>query len=149
MASSATGNATSTQRSPRSTKRIMERATSVANAMEMLAAVAGLFGRNYSAMLEDALRPALPMAMCTIYEPRFPDARRRRVASTALTVLNDRLTREAFSRGLTLIDLRVICNDDEDFTNSIEPSTRGGAKIAAAIARFVTGIPSSGVVAKV
>ncbi len=85
-----------------------ERTTSVANAMEMLATVGGLFGRNYSAMLEEAIKPALPIAICTIYEPRFPEPRRRRVATTALTVLNDRITREAFSRGLTLIDLRVI-----------------------------------------
>jgi hypothetical protein len=34
-----------------------ERATSVASAMEMLAVVGGLFGRSYSAMLEEALKP--------------------------------------------------------------------------------------------
>jgi hypothetical protein len=36
-------------------------------------------------------------------------------------------------RGLPLIDLRLICNDDADFANPIEPSVQGGAKIAAAI----------------
>jgi hypothetical protein len=125
-----------------------ESATSVANAMEMLAEVGDLFGRNYSAMLEDALKPALATAICTIYEPRFPEPRRR-VAATALTVLNDRITREAFSKGLTLIDLRVICDDDEDFANPIEPSARGGAKIAAAIVRFLSGDPSAGVIGKI
>lgn len=125
-----------------------ERAASVSNAVEMLAAVADLFGRNYSAMLDDAVKYRLPVAVCTIYEPRFPEPRRRRVAAAGLTLLNDRVTREAFSRGLTLIDLRVICDHDEDFTNSIEPSARGGAKIAAAVVRFANGASSSAVIAK-
>lgn len=125
-----------------------ERATSVANAMEKIAIVADLFGRNYSAMLEEALKPALPIAICTIYEPRYPEPRQRTVAVTALAVLNDRITREAFSRSLTMIDLRVICDRDEDFANPIEPSARGGAKIAAAIVRFASGEQSSGVIGK-
>jgi hypothetical protein len=66
----------------------------------------------------------------TIYEPRFPEAPRRKLAATALTLLNDKITRQAFARGLTLIDLRLICDEDADFANPIEPSARGGAKIA-------------------
>jgi hypothetical protein len=48
-------------------------------------------------------------------------------------------TRQAFARGLTLIDLRLICNEDADFANPIEPSARGGAKIAQAISKFAGG----------
>ena len=54
-------------------------------------------------------------------------------------LFNDCITREAFAGGLSLIDLRLICDRDEDFANPIEPSVRGGAKIAAAIAALVTG----------
>ena len=126
-----------------------ERATSVADALEKLAAIADRFSGDYSAMLGRALAGALPTAVCTIYEPRFPQPARRRVAATALTLLNDRITREAFSRGLTLIDLRLICDRDEDFANEIEPSARGGAKIARAIAGFASGAsPSAAVVGK-
>jgi hypothetical protein len=85
-----------------------ERATSVADALEKLAAIGDRFSGDYSAMLVRALAGALPTAVCTIYEPRFSQSARRRVAATALTLLNDRITREAFSRGLTLIDLRLI-----------------------------------------
>ena len=56
---------------------------------------------------------------------------------TALTVFNDCITREAFARGLPLIDLRLLCDQKEDYANPIEPSVRGGEKIAAAIARLV------------
>ena len=49
-------------------------------------------------------------------------------------MFNDRITRAAFARDLPVIDLRLICDQDEDYANPIEPSVRGGEKIAAAIA---------------
>jgi hypothetical protein len=90
-------------------------------------------------MLTEVSRVGLPTAVCTIYEPRFPEAPRRKLAATALTLLNDKITRQAFARGLALIDLRLICDDDADFANPIEPSARGGAKIAQAISKFAGG----------
>jgi hypothetical protein len=35
--------------------------------------------------------------------------------------------------------LRLICDEDADFANPIEPSARGGAKIAQAISKFAGG----------
>jgi hypothetical protein len=128
---------------------LQEAADSVADAIEKLAAVRESFQRAYAAMLEHALTRGLPTAVCTIYEPRYPEPRLRRAASTALTLLNDAITREAFARGATLIDLRLVCDRDEDFANPVEPSARGGAKIARAIAGFVRETkPSSAVIAK-
>jgi hypothetical protein len=125
-----------------------ERAASVDAALQRLADVRDDFWRNYAAMLQNVLRHNLPTAVCTIYEPRFPEARRRRAAATALTLLNDCVTREAFSKGLTLLDLRLICDEEEDFANPIEPSARGGAKIASAIAAFASNaVPSAKVIA--
>jgi hypothetical protein len=123
-----------------------EQANSVAGALEKLAGVREAFHAAYATMLDRATLPQLPTAVCTIYEPRYPERERRRLAATALMLLNDAITREAFSRGLTLIDLRLICNRDDDFANPIEPSHRGGAKIADAIARFVRGEAQSNVV---
>jgi hypothetical protein len=42
-------------------------------------------------------------------------------AATALTPLNDAITREAFPRSIDCIDLRILCDDDRDFANPIEP----------------------------
>jgi hypothetical protein len=114
-----------------------ERAGSVAEALEKLSDIGEDFGRQYEAMLTDVRRVNLPTAVCTIYDARFPDPRRRRLAATALTILNDRITRAAFAQSLPLIDLRLVCDDDEDFANPIEPSVRGGEKIAASIAALV------------
>jgi hypothetical protein len=61
------------------------------------------------------------------------------VAVAGLTLFNDVITREAFGRGLPLVDLRLVCGEDADYANPIEPSARGGAKIAGAIAALVAG----------
>jgi lysophospholipase L1-like esterase len=129
-----------------------ESARSMADALDRLARIQDQFAHDYAAMLSGVLAQGLPTAICTIYDPRFPDPRRRRLAATGLTIFNDYITREAFAHGLPLIDLRLICDRDEDFANPIEPSVRGGAKIAAAIAALVTeqgGTQSSEVFARV
>jgi hypothetical protein len=108
-------------------------AQSVAQAISSLASIRETFDENYRTMLDVVLRLELPTALCTIYDGRLPDPQRRRLAVTALCAINDCITRQAFSHGLPLLDLRLICNEDDDYANPIEPSVRGGAKIAAAI----------------
>jgi len=110
---------------------------SVAEALGLLADARERFQTAYGAMLDVVLAAARPTALCTIYDPRYPDAQRRRLITTALALLNDVITREAFTRGLSLIDLRVLCNEDVDFANPIEPSVQGGQKIADAIVAFL------------
>jgi lysophospholipase L1-like esterase len=112
---------------------------SVADTLLKLADVQQAFRAEYSGMIETVLRARLPTAICTIYDPRYPDPIQRRVATTALAVINDGILREAVSRGLPIIDLRLICGEDADFANPIEPSVQGGGKIAGAIAALVTG----------
>jgi hypothetical protein len=116
-----------------------EPARSVAEGLARIAAVREGFARDYGAMLDAVLRRGLPTAVCTIYDPRFDEPGRRRVAVVALAALNDAITRAAFARGLALIDLRLVCGRDEDFAGPTGPSVRGGAKIAAAIAGWATG----------
>jgi hypothetical protein len=113
-------------------------ARSIAEALSVLARAAADFEREYQLMLDDLLGRRLPTAVCAIYNPRFGDARMQELAVTALCIFNDAIIRAAFARGLPLIDLRLICDDERDYANPIEPSARGGAKIAAAIKRAVT-----------
>lgn len=110
---------------------------SVAEAIGALADVQQHFQAQYAAMLEAVLERRRPTAICTIYDPRYPDPVRRRAASAALALINDVVTRQTFARGLALLDLRLLCGDDADFANPIEPSARGGEKIAAAIASYL------------
>ena len=55
----------------------------------------------------------------------------------AETVFNDIITYEIFKRKIPLIDLRVLCDDDKDFANPIEPSYIGGMKIAKTINKII------------
>lgn len=110
----------------------------VAEAVSLLAAAQERFAQNYVEMLRTVLALELPTAICTIYDTPST-APNHRVIRSALALFNDIITRAAFSEGLPLIDLRLICSEDDDYANPIEPSAKGGAKIAGAIARLVTG----------
>ena len=111
---------------------------SVAETLMMLADIQQEFRAEYVRTIEAVLRRQLSSAFCTIYDPRYADPVQRRVATTALAVLNDSIVREVVARSLPLIDLRVICSEDADFANPIEPSVQGGAKIASAIASLLS-----------
>jgi GDSL-like Lipase/Acylhydrolase family len=116
---------------------LAERAGSMAEALDRLRAISTYFEREYGALLETVVARRLPTAVCTIYYPRYPEPVRQRLAVQALAVPNDVILRHAFARGLPVLDLRLICDRDEDYANPIEPSSVGGAKIADAIVRLL------------
>ena len=118
---------------------LTESARSVAEVMTRIADIRDSFARSYRKMLDLVVAYRLPTALCTIYDAQFPNPEEQRHVVTALSVFNDVITREAFSRRLALIDLRLICNKPEDYANPIEPSAKGGDKIANAIVQVVAG----------
>lgn len=65
-----------------------------------------------------------------------PSAPGRNLIEAALCLFNDAIARAALSRRAALINLRLICSEDADYANAIEPSSQGGRKIARAIASF-------------
>jgi len=117
---------------------IEEKARSVAEVLDKLAKIKATFKKDYGAMLDSVVARKLPVAVCTIYEARYDDPTARKIAGAGLTIFNDVIMREAFARGVPVIDLRLIFDDDADYANDIEPSVKGGAKIAKAIATLVT-----------
>jgi hypothetical protein len=111
---------------------------SIADALDDLDDIRDDFAASYRKMLDGVLAKNLPTAISTIYDTRYSDADRAGVANTALAVYNDVITREAFARGLPLLDLRLILSEQADYANPIEPSAKGGEKIARAIATLLT-----------
>jgi hypothetical protein len=109
----------------------------VAEALSLLETAQSRFARDYEAMAGAVAAAGLPAAFCTVYDtpPSLPD---QRIVRTALALFNDVVSRAAFARGSGLIDLRLICDEDEDYANPIEPSVRGGDKIASAIAAWAS-----------
>ncbi len=112
-------------------------ARSTAEALLRLTNIAEEFERRYHDMLAQVLARELPTAICTIYYPRFPDAALQRISVTGLAVFNDCIIRAAFTYGIPLLDLRLVCTEEGDYANPIEPSARGGEKIAKAIVELV------------
>ena len=115
-----------------------EAARSVGEGAAKLAEVRERFRQDYGAMLGAVLGRGLPTALCTIYDPRFTDPLRQRLGVTGLALFNDVILRAAFAQGLPALDLRLICDEDADFANPIEPSGQGGGKIAAAVVRLLS-----------
>jgi hypothetical protein len=114
-----------------------EGAANLAAALERLSDVAAEFRQGYRAMLASLEQRDLPTAISTIYDPRFPNYRLQRLATAALALFNNVILREAAERGWPVLDMRLICNEDRDYANPIEPSVSGGEKIAWTIARLV------------
>lgn len=111
-------------------------ARSVGEALGKLDLITETFRLNYSDMLKVLLEKHAKLVVCTIYNsiPEVP-----KEALKALSLFNDVILEEAFKRKLAVIDLRIICNLKEDYSevSPIEPSHRGGIKIVNAIKKVL------------
>src|SRR5215475_283102 len=116
---------------------LQQKVASSAEVLNKLADIAGEFEYRYREMLQSVLGLKKPTAVCTIYYPRIPELFTQKIAVAALATFNDVIIRQAFLAGVPLIDLRLVCDEDSDYANEIEPSEKGGGKIAGAIARLV------------
>jgi hypothetical protein len=113
-----------------------EAACTVGEALSLVHDVGTRFGESYRAMLQVLGAAGKPAAVCTVYDA-IPGL--DRAAKAALAGFNDVILREAFLAGLPVIDLRLICDQQSDYSDvsPIEPSMVGGAKIARVIAEIV------------
>jgi lysophospholipase L1-like esterase len=111
-------------------------ASSSAQVLGWLDDAARAFERRYRQMLATVLARGLPVTLCTIYNGNLgPPAQRR--ATVALAVFNDVIVQAATEHRLPVIELRQVCTSPLDYANPIEPSVRGGEKIARAILKTV------------
>jgi GDSL-like Lipase/Acylhydrolase family len=101
------------------------------------------FETDYRTAIGGALALGRPTTTCTIYNGNLPPPQAP-TARIALCMFNDVILRVAFEHHLPVIELRLICNEPADYANPIEPSGRGGWKIARAIARSL-GVATEGV----
>lgn len=108
-------------------------ATSNAGALLEIAQIAINFRQVYRSLLQTVGEYELPTALCTLYNPRFPGSESRLLTSTALSIFNDAIIQEATRVGLPVLEMRMICDEDADFANPVEPSAKGGEKIVRAI----------------
>lgn len=112
------------------------RAGSPGKALAVFAERLVAFEGSYRQAVRDVSTLGRPVTVCTIYNGALDDAEAR-LARVGLMMFNDVIIRAAVELGLGVIELRLVCTDPEDYANPIEPSGRGGLKIAAAVARAV------------
>jgi hypothetical protein len=117
---------------------LQQKAASSAEVLNKIADIAGAFAADYNKMMQALLTLNKPTAVCTIYYPRMRDALIQKLAVAALATFNDVIIKHAFMAGVPLIDLRLVCNEEADYANEIEPSAAGGKKIANAIVRLIS-----------
>jgi len=118
---------------------LRQKVESSAEVLNTLADIADEFEYRYRKMLGGVLSLNKPTAVCTIYYPRIPEPFTQKIAVAALATFNDVIIRQAFLAGVPLIDLRIVCDENSDYANEIEPSEKGGGKIADVIVRLVGG----------
>ena len=115
---------------------LKESARSVSDALGKLHSITERFRLNYSHMLKALLEKHPRVVACTIYN-RIPEVPKE--ARTALALFNEVILEEAFKRKLAVIDLRIICDEKEDYSavSPIEPSHQGGIKIVNTIKKVL------------
>ena len=114
-----------------------ENVVSSTQVFSRLADISERFEQQYQKLLKKILSFNLPTVICTIYYPNHSQYLERRIAIAALATFNDVIIRQAIQAGIPLIDLRLTCNESQDYANPIEPSSIGGEKITNAIMNVV------------
>lgn len=113
-------------------------AGTVVKALDILTAIQAGFQTRYQRLIATLLSLNKPLMVCTIYDqvPGLPTGLR-----TALGIFNDVILRTAIHHRLPVLDLRMVCTAPGDYSvkSPIEPSSQGGANIAARMVKAVGG----------
>jgi len=111
------------------------RADAHAQTLEQLSLAADEFERTLARLIHVAQAARLVIMVCTMFQPNYKDPARQRTACAALAVFNDRVIKRAAEARVSLIDLRLICNEPEDYDKPTQLS-KSGLQKAANVVRF-------------
>ena len=102
---------------------------SVGHAMDVFTEIKNQFEQRYSRMVRAVCNKVENVTICTVHDS-VPEYTKR--ALTALSIFNEVILKEAFRVNAPVIDLRLMCNEAEDYSlvSPIEPSKHGTKKIS-------------------
>ncbi|MFH1605061.1 MAG: hypothetical protein ABIH03_14285 [Pseudomonadota bacterium] len=103
--------------------------------LDQIARAADEFEHTLYSLIQVAQAARLVIMVCTMFAPNYKDPARQRAASAVLAVFNDRVTKRAAEARVSLIDLRLTCNEPEDYDKPTQLSQSGLQK-AANVIRF-------------
>lgn len=115
---------------------ILQQPTStVGEAMEVFTKIRLDFQKRYRKLIIQTKKKVDQLIICTVHDC-VPEIEPRSL--TALSLFNEIILKEAFSIGVSVIDLRLLCNEKEDYSaiSPIEPSGQGARKIVEQIVKI-------------
>ncbi|HEY6720395.1 MAG TPA: hypothetical protein VI363_02055 [Burkholderiales bacterium] len=105
-------------------------ARSVREALDALASAADEFENLFARLIAAATEASVPTIVCTLVPARYVEPSHQRVAATALAIFNDRILRRAIAAHLSIVELRLICDEDGDYASATLLSRAGVRKVA-------------------
>jgi hypothetical protein len=105
-------------------------AQSISSALEALASAADEFENIFARLIAAALETRLPTIICTLVPARHFEPARQKAAAAALAIFNDRILRRAFAARLSIVELRLVCDETGDYSNATLLSRAGVRKVA-------------------
>ncbi len=105
-------------------------ARAIREALDTLAWAADEFENMFTRLIAAAAEAGVPTIVCTLVPARYVEPSQQRVAATALAIFNDRLLRRAVAARLSVVELRLVCDEDGDFASETLLSRTGVRKVA-------------------
>jgi hypothetical protein len=102
------------------------RAQSIRDALDTLAAAADEFEDMFARLIAAATEAGVPTIVCTLVPARYVEPSR----ATALAIFNDRILRRTIAAHLSIVELRLICDEDGDYASETLLSHAGVRKVA-------------------
>jgi hypothetical protein len=108
---------------------------SMEEGLARLSFAADQFEDEIAALIHAAQAARLPLVMCSMWPPRYPQPTRQRAAVAALGIFNSRILRRALEARICLVDLRRICDEAQDYADETMLSRSGLRKAANVVSR--------------
>jgi hypothetical protein len=105
-------------------------ARTIREALDALARAADEFENMFTRLTAAATEAGVPTIVCTLVPARYVEPSQQRVAATALAIFNDRILRRAAAARLSIVELRLVCDEDNDYASQTLLSHAGVRKVA-------------------
>jgi len=102
----------------------------IREALDALARAADEFENMFVRLIAAATEAEVPTIVCTLVPARYTEPSQERAAATALAIFNDRILRRATAARLSIVELRLVCDEDSDYASETLLSHAGVRKVA-------------------
>jgi hypothetical protein len=105
-------------------------AQTIREALDVLALAADEFENMFARLIAAATEAGVPTIVCTLVPARYVEPSQHRVAATALAIFNDRILRRSIAARLSIVELRLVCDEASDYASETLLSSTGVRKVA-------------------